>query len=213
MATRSAADSSGHVPRNADPIPEEIVVVCAADGAYVRQLAAMLTSLVEHLDPRRALSVGIVDGGIPAADRERISRLVVRANVRLRWLAARLHSLAELPVWGLLPHVVYQRLLLPELVREVAHKAIWLDCDIVVQQDVGRLWDIDLARPGSVQGALLQVSGSDAVEWVWRPERTVAGTLAARYESARLRNLLYPLERRGLELVRRATRGNGRDRP
>jgi len=322
-------------------------VVCAADGAYVRQLAAMLTSLVEHLDPRRALSVGIVDGGIPAADRERISRLVVRANVRLRWLAARPHSLAELPVWGRLPHVVYQRLLLPELVREVAHKAIWLDCDIVVQQDVGRLWDIDLAdrsllaaqdmivptvsspmgvaryaelgipasakyfnagvmvvnlarwrdeavtarvleylsryrndvvfleqeglnavlagtwgeldprwnQNASVTGRpfyrarhldratyerlvedpwIVHFSGNikpwkirdqdryrvlyfkylDRTPWSgWRPERTVAGTLAARYESARLRNLLYPLERRGLELVRRATRGNGRDRP
>jgi lipopolysaccharide biosynthesis glycosyltransferase len=122
---------------------EPIVVACTADAAYVMPLAVMLTSLVEHLSPDRALSVYVLDSGIPAADRARLSASLERPGIAINWIAAAT-ALPDLPVWGRLSRTVYQRLAVPDLLPETVTKAIWLDCDVVVRQDVARLWDTDL---------------------------------------------------------------------
>jgi lipopolysaccharide biosynthesis glycosyltransferase len=124
--------------------PERIVVACAADRRYLMPLAVMLTSLVDCLDPRRALSAYVFDGGISAADRERLSASLERANVRLRWIPSRPSALPDLPVWGRLSPAVYQRLMIPDSLPERLSKAIWLDCDLVVQHDLGALWGTDV---------------------------------------------------------------------
>ena len=123
---------------------EPIVVACAANGPYVMPLAVMLTSLVDRLDPRRELSIHVFDGGIPARDRERLAASLRQPNVTLEWVPAQSSSLQGLPMWGRLHPAVYQRLMLPAMLPESVHRAIWLDCDIVIQQDLGRLWDADL---------------------------------------------------------------------
>jgi len=120
------------------------VVACAANEPYVMPLAVMLTSLVERLDRRRNLSIHVVDGGIPPADRDRLAASLKRANVSIGWIPARSSPVRELPVWGRLHPAVYQRLMVPEMLPESVDRAIWLDCDVVVQQDVGRLWDVDV---------------------------------------------------------------------
>ena len=127
-----------------EPGKDPIVVACAADEHYVMPLAVMLTSLVNRLDPRRAISIHVIDGGIPPADRERLSESLSRPNVNIDWPPGRSRSPSELPVWGRLRPAVYERLALHEYVPTPASKAIWLDCDLVVTQDVARLWDTDM---------------------------------------------------------------------
>jgi hypothetical protein len=123
---------------------ERIVVACAADGRDLMPLAVMLTSLVDCLDPQRALSAYVFDGGISAADRERLSASLERANVGLRWIPSRPSALPDLPVWGRLSPAVYQRLMIPDSLPERLSKAIWLDCDLVVRHDLGALWGTDV---------------------------------------------------------------------
>jgi lipopolysaccharide biosynthesis glycosyltransferase len=123
---------------------EPIVVACAADERYVMPLAVMLTSLVDRLDPRRALCAHVFDGGISRADRERLSASLGRSNATLRWITSRPEALPKLPVWGRLSPAVYQRLMVPQLLPESVGKAIWLDCDVVIQHDLAALWDTDL---------------------------------------------------------------------
>jgi lipopolysaccharide biosynthesis glycosyltransferase len=123
---------------------EPIVVACAADRRYVMPLAVLLTSLVDCLDPRRALTAYVLDGGIPVRDQELLARSLERPNVRVRWIPSGSAPLPELPVWGRLGSVVYQRLMIPQMLPESVSRAIWLDCDMVIWQDVARLWDLDV---------------------------------------------------------------------
>jgi lipopolysaccharide biosynthesis glycosyltransferase len=121
-----------------------MVVACAANERYVMPLAVMLTSLVDHLDPKRQLSIHVVDGGIPPVEREQVGASLRGANVSIEWIPAK-SSRPDLPTWGRLDPAVYQRLMLPGMLPESVHRAIWLDCDLVIRQDLGRLWDVDLA--------------------------------------------------------------------
>jgi len=123
---------------------EPIVVACAADGQYVMPLAVMLTSLVDRLDPRRSMSVHVIDSGIPVADRKRLSASLRRSNVELRWIPSGLSTLPDLPVWGRLSAAEYERLMIPRVIPESSRKVIWLDCDMVIQRDLGELWDTEV---------------------------------------------------------------------
>ena len=330
---------------------EPIVVACAADRRYVMPLSVMLTSLVAHLDARRTLSVYVIDGGIPLADRTRIGDSLRRPNLQIEWIPGRSSLRPELPTWGRLQPRVYERLAIPYYLPDPVRKAIWLDCDLVVENDLARLWDLDMGdryalavqdmivpyvssplgvarhrelgipgsskyfnagvmavnlalwRQGDVTGRVMAylkrywddvvfleqeglnavladkwgeldprwnqnagVSGRsfyrarhldeatyervvsdpwivhyagnlkpwsvysdrpsralylrylDSTPWAaWRPRRRVAGLLLRIYESSRVRNVLYPLEKRGLEILRRISRSRssrGRaDRP
>ena len=122
---------------------DAVAVACAADAGYVMPLAAMLHSAVAHLAPSRRLDVHVLAEGIGAADRDRLARACARDGVRLGWIDADPAALRDLPTWGRMPRTTYQRLLLPDLLPDLA-KVIWLDCDIVVAADLGRLWDVDL---------------------------------------------------------------------
>jgi lipopolysaccharide biosynthesis glycosyltransferase len=47
----------------------------------------------------------------------------------------------------------------------------------------------------------------DRTPWAgWRPTKTVASALLGAYDSSRLRNVVYPAEKRGLDVLRRFTR-------
>lgn len=129
------------------PAAGEVALACAADARYAMPLGAMLRSAVVHLDPARRLTVHVLAEGIRAGDRDRVARSCAREGVTLHWIAADPDALRDLPTWGRMPRTTYQRLLLPDLLPDLG-KLVWLDCDVVVAADLGRLWDIDMdGRP------------------------------------------------------------------
>jgi lipopolysaccharide biosynthesis glycosyltransferase len=129
-----------------EPDKEPVVVACTADESYVMPLAVMLTSLVARFDSRRALCVYVIDGGIPPADRDRLADSLKHPNVRIHWVPSRSTSRPELPAWGRLQPAVYERLAIPDYLPASLSKAIWLDCDLVLEADLSHLWDTDMGH-------------------------------------------------------------------
>lgn len=124
--------------------PTTITLVCAADARYVMPLAVMLGSVVEHLRAGVGLTTYVLDGGLLAADRERLEAVVGTRDVALRWIDADPRQVADLPTWGRMPSTTYQRLSIGGALPAEEPKAIWLDCDVVVTTDLTRLWETDL---------------------------------------------------------------------
>jgi Glycosyl transferase family 8 len=127
------------------PATADVALACAADARYAMPLAAMLHSVVAHLDPARRLTVHVLAEGIGDGDRDRVVRSCARDGVSMDWIAADPDALRDLPTWGRMPRTTYQRLLLPDLLPHLS-KVVWLDCDVVVETDLGRLWDVGMDR-------------------------------------------------------------------
>ncbi len=125
---------------------EAVVLVCGADAGYVMPLAVMLRSAIANLGAGRALDVYVVDGGIPETQKERVACSCRSERVTLHWLSVDRSSLKALPTWGRMSATTYDRLLVAQLLPPGVAKAIWLDCDMVVKADLGRLWTADLAQ-------------------------------------------------------------------
>jgi lipopolysaccharide biosynthesis glycosyltransferase len=115
--------------------------VCCADDAYALPLAVTVRSALDHLDPARVLELFVVDAGITPRSRKRAIASWPAERVRARFLPVELARLRHVPSGGHISVASYARILLPELLPDTLERAIYLDSDVLVLGDLGRLWD------------------------------------------------------------------------
>lgn len=122
-----------------------IHVACAADAHYVKPMATMLHSLFANVGPGRAVIAHVLDGGIAGSDKSLIEASCGGGPGSIRWLPATKNQFEGVPLWGRMSASTYYKLVLAELLPPDLPRVIWLDCDLLVLGDVGRLWDESLA--------------------------------------------------------------------
>jgi len=147
-----------------------IILVMAADDNYALPLAVALRSVLTNLDKARDLFVYVLDGGIKDSNKQRIEKSIKSKNCRIEWvqIAENLYSWAR-PIRHL-SAAAYLRLLMPMLLPVDLSKVIYLDCDLIVNRDLGSLWDAEIGNNYAlaVQDSIMPfVSSSDAlVRWI-----------------------------------------------
>lgn len=135
---------------------QPIVVVCAADDNYAMPLAAMVCSVMDNLRDDCSVAFFIIDGGIKKRSKENILKTLKNKKCEVSFLPnlssyfdenfkeAVHYTITEGQAKKHLTIETYYRLLIPELLPQTFEKAIYLDCDLVVDQDISLLWEIDL---------------------------------------------------------------------
>ena len=116
-----------------------VVVVCAADDLYAMPLAVMLESLSSHADPLRRIDVYIIDCGISESARKRIDTQV-RSNLYFHWRPSTRSPDIGDPGWGHVSGATYERLFIDEYLPDATSVALWLDCDLLVLDDITALF-------------------------------------------------------------------------
>jgi lipopolysaccharide biosynthesis glycosyltransferase len=140
---------------------EPVVVACAANRSYALPLAVMLRSAALNLRNGRRLHAFVVDDGIPPEDKQRVSDSVP-ANASVSWIQPVRENFDRLPLWGRMPITTYDKLMVADFLPADVHRAIWLDCDMLVLADIGELWErpFDVASILAVQDTLVPVVSS-----------------------------------------------------
>lgn len=138
------------------PIP----VVLAADNNYAMQVAVTACSVLANLDCDTSISFFIIDGGIRRKNQQKIIKSLRGKNCTVKFLTVAdtpsLKRIKEVFAYsetdgatihkGAISLATYYRLLLPELLANEIDKVIYLDCDLVVEQDLSKLWQLDLSN-------------------------------------------------------------------
>ncbi len=130
---------------NAEPADRDPTVVLAADEAFAMALATTLRSVLDNLAPERRLRIFVLDAGLQAETRQRVLRSLPSGRFDLEWLAVDASVLAGLPIPGHVNLVGYYRILIPRVLPADVRRVIYLDSDLIIRADLGRLWDTDLA--------------------------------------------------------------------
>lgn len=123
---------------------ETIVIVCAADDGYAMPLAVVIRSVLENLRSDRFCTFFIIDGGISKKNKEKILQVSHSKQCTIKWLQRPDAILDNMKVSGHIKVATYYKILIPVLLPEDYCKAIYLDSDLIVQGDLGKLWDIDI---------------------------------------------------------------------
>jgi len=103
-------------------------------------LAVMLRSMAANLCPRRRVDVQIVADGLDCDLRARVSS-ALPPNVSVHWTAPQRAGFVELPLWGRMTISTYDKLALGRWLPSSVARALWLDCDLLVLDDVAKLWE------------------------------------------------------------------------
>jgi lipopolysaccharide biosynthesis glycosyltransferase len=134
---------------------EPIVVVCAADNNYAMPLAVTIRSAMENFNSSRKLLWFVMDGGIVQRNKRRIlkslnSEMLTSGQCEIRWLSKpevfddNVILSDQLPSSQYVPNPTFYRLLLPNLLPKQFKKAIYMDCDVAVNANLEKLWEIDI---------------------------------------------------------------------
>jgi lipopolysaccharide biosynthesis glycosyltransferase len=124
---------------------DSLVIACASDGRYALPLAVMLRSLAAHLDPRCQVDVYAVDDCIAATEKAKVLASLAD-RVTLHWVEPPKSALSGLPTWGRMPTTTYQKLTVGAWLPQQVDQVIWLDCDLLVLDDIMPLWNTDLGE-------------------------------------------------------------------
>lgn len=119
----------------------DLVLVCGADEGFAMPLAVMIASAVANLDTDRRIAVFVLDGGLTKESVDRIISLGRPGRVSVEIVRPDLRVLETLPVSGHVNLCTYLRILIPQALPESLERVIYLDSDMVVLSDLGRLWD------------------------------------------------------------------------
>jgi len=122
-----------------------ITIVFASDNGYAMPLAATMASVIANT-PETPLAFFIIDGGITDTNKTKIIAILDSQWHTLQWLQPDEEVISTLKLQRHLTQVCYYRILIPDLLPSTFQKAIYLDCDLLVKQDLRKLWSIDIAN-------------------------------------------------------------------
>lgn len=141
---------------------DPISIVCVCDNHYAILLAALIKSVELNHQTGEKLQFFIVEDGITAKNKASIDNSVNSEKVLIHWLvmADCLPKDAKLPVdKSSLPLNIYIRLFIPYFIPKSVKKVIFLDVDMIMLEDISKLWYTDLGQNvvGAVQDQFIQV--------------------------------------------------------
>lgn len=113
-----------------------IPIACAINSDYVLPLLVMLTSLQEHLRPSYQPVLYLVHRGVSEDLMAAISRLVETHSI-----VPSPETVAAIPSHVHFPPEAAYPLLLPELLPVTLDRILFLDADLLVLDDLARLWE------------------------------------------------------------------------
>jgi lipopolysaccharide biosynthesis glycosyltransferase len=146
-----------------------VIVACSTDDAYALPLAVMLKSLAVNADPARKIAVYIVDNRVSSENKQRIAG-AVEDRLDLYWCMPEGRFPHIDPGWGHVSSATYDKIFITRLLPEDIGKALWLDSDTLVLDDICTLFDTPMNGNSllAVQDPLIQTVSSPFGVQGWR---------------------------------------------
>lgn len=122
-----------------------IPIVVSSDDNYAQHLGVMAASLLENTTQPDRCHFFIIDGGINPRSRAIIEDEISKRKGKLDFLNVDQAIYANFPIRRGLSSAAYYRISIPDLFDETVRKVIYLDCDLIVKDDIVGLWSFPLA--------------------------------------------------------------------
>lgn len=118
-----------------------MLIITASDDNYVAGVLVLVASAAFH---NPAARFAVLDMGISSDNRARIDSLASDLNISIQRIEISADMFSNLPIRNKhLNHSTYLRLLIPEIFPD-EQRVIYMDCDMVVMDDLSSLDAIDL---------------------------------------------------------------------
>jgi lipopolysaccharide biosynthesis glycosyltransferase len=120
-------------------------IVTASNDNYAKHLGVMLNSLLENLDNKTDTNIFIIETNISSENKMKLQRVVGRFNLQVKFITIDEKFLSSFE--SKIRHIskeTYCRIIIPDLLSSDINKALYLDCDLIVKEDLSKLWNTDI---------------------------------------------------------------------
>lgn len=120
---------------------EPIVLVVGSDNSYSRPTAVTLYLALLNIDDSISVVVYVIDNGVSRINRKKIGRIVYNnSNCHVIWKSVE-GIIDSLPVTSeRLTVNAYIPLFIPEILPNRYSRALFLDSDLIVEDDISKIW-------------------------------------------------------------------------
>lgn len=123
---------------------EVIHVVASADNQYAQHLGAMLISLLEHASNTVCIKFYIIDGGITEDNKQKLEKVATNYGALIHFIEAPEENDEYFITSRHITVAAYYRILISDLIPEDIDKVLYLDCDLIIREDIKKLWDVEI---------------------------------------------------------------------
>jgi len=126
---------------------ETINILCATDDNYAPYCGIMLTSLFENNKDCHFVVYVLVDGSLSNKNKRKYAELEKKYDCQVRLEKVEEEVFRCCPIHKT-SHAIslptYYRLLASQILPEDIKKVIYLDCDLIVNENIRQFWNIDI---------------------------------------------------------------------
>ncbi|RXI98199.1 glycosyltransferase family 8 protein [Anaerobacillus alkaliphilus] len=123
-------------------------IVSATNENYAEPLAVMLTSLLKNRKHDSFVHIFILYGDLIEVTKAKLERAIKKYNGSVTFIKMNVQLFENFPLsrggQNYISHEAYYRILIPEVLSKDISRALYLDCDMIVRDDISKLWEISI---------------------------------------------------------------------
>lgn len=125
---------------------DKINIVLATDKNYAQHAAVTITSILCNTTQQSNIQFYIIDDNIDDDNKTKLQDTVKQFNSNIIFVKIPENSLNQVFVSGGITRAAYFRLVIPNILPKTVNKVIYLDCDLIVLDDIVNLWNLDMCQ-------------------------------------------------------------------
>lgn len=123
---------------------ETIHLAFCCDDDYAQHLGAALYSALFHLSKSTRADVFVICSKFSSNNKKKIQAVGKKHNTDVRFIEVVEEHFIGLKTTLYVSHATYFRIALPDLLPKTIGKVLYLDSDLIVMDDLTKLWNIDI---------------------------------------------------------------------
>jgi lipopolysaccharide biosynthesis glycosyltransferase len=120
-------------------------VVLCPDEAYAEHAAVVIASVLANVAEPHRVHIWIAANGLGERSRGLLAKVVRRAGAQIGFLSVDTDQLKGVPLGAHITVTSYYRLLVPGHLPPAVDRFLYLDSDLVVEDDIAPLFSVNLA--------------------------------------------------------------------
>lgn len=122
----------------------KINIVFASDNNYAQHTAVAMASVLVNTKVPQKIQFYLIDDEIQQDNKEKITKTVQNLGGNIEFIKIKNSRLEDCYVSGELSRASYFRLDIANILDKSIEKIIYLDCDLLVYDDIEKMWRLDM---------------------------------------------------------------------
>jgi len=125
---------------------ETMHLAFCCDDDYAQHLGAALCSALSHLSKSTLADVFVICSKFSSDNKKKIQAVGKKHGTDVRFIEVVEEHFTGLKTTHYVSHATYFRIALPDLLPKEIEKVLYLDSDLIVLDDLAKLWNIDIKK-------------------------------------------------------------------